>query len=591
MFEQMLVLFTIASVLILLIIDKIRYDVVALSALVFLTAARVIPANEAFSGFAHPAVITVASVLVIGQGLMNSGLVDVISEMVAKVGSRLTLQIFVLCIMVAVCSAFINNVGALALFMPVAIRLAKKNERSPSLLLMPIAFSSLLGGMTTLIGTPPNIIISTFRAEATGMDAFNMFDFSPVGIFVAVVGIIFISLIGWRLIPVRKGNSSDFFEINNYLTEVRLTDESKAIGSCVYEFEEFSDGDVLVVGSIRGDEKIVAPNPFRKLQAGDIVIVRSSAEALTSLIDKAKVELVANKDIPLDNEELKADDVTTVETVIMNTSPLIDKSARSLRLRYRYGVNLIAVSREGELVRQRLNNIRLKAGDILLLQGRSETLNEILPTLGCLPLAERPIRIGYPKRLMLALSIFIVAISLATMGWVTFPIAFIGGAIMMILLDLISVQEIYNSIDWSVIVLLGAMIPVSTAFETTGGAAMIADRFLYFSPYLPEWGLLAGLLIVTMLLSDIVNNAAAAVLMAPIGIQLAQALNYSVDPFLMAIAIGASCAFLTPIGHQSNTLILGPGGYKFRDYWPMGLPLEIIIVTVAVPLLLFFWPL
>ncbi|NCC82154.1 MAG: SLC13 family permease, partial [Clostridia bacterium] len=334
-----------------------------------------------------------------------------------------------------------------------------------------------------------------------------------------------------------------------------------------------------------------APNPFRKLQSGDIVIIRSSADALASLIDKAKVKLLADKKISFGDEDLKQDDISIAEAVVMNTSPMIDRTARSLRLRYRYGVNLIAVSRQGELLRQRLNNIRLKAGDILLLQGRDETLNEIIPVLGCLPLAERPIKIGYPKRLVLALSIFFSAITLATLGFVTFPVAFIGGAILMVLLELISLEEIYKSIDWSVIVLLGAMIPVSTAFETTGGAEMISQAFLYFAPFLPDWGLLAGLLVATMILSDIVNNAAAAVLMAPIGIQVAQGMNYSEDPFLMAVAIGASCAFLTPIGHQSNTLILGPGGYKFKDYWPMGLPLEILILLAGVPMLMFFWPL
>ncbi len=589
--DQYLVLFTIAAVLVLFIIDKIRYDIVALIALIFLTATRVIPAPQAFSGFSHPAVITVAAVLVIGQGLLNSGLVDVITDMVNKVGNRITVQVFVLCSMVAVCSAFINNVGALALFMPVAIRVAKKSEISPSILLMPIAFASLLGGMTTLIGTPPNIIISSFRSESLGNQPFNMFDFSFVGVGVVVLGIIFISLIGWRLIPIRKGNTGDFFQINDYITEVVVEEDSKAIGKCVYEFEEFSEGDVLVIGSIRGNEKIVAPNPFRKLQSGDIVIVRSSAEALSSLIDKAKVKLLADKKITFGDDDLKQDDIDIAEAVIMNSSPMIDKTARSLRLRYRYGVNLIAVSRQGEMLRQRLNNIRLKAGDILLLQGREETLSEILPALGCLPLAERPIRIGYPKRLALALGIFATAITLATLGFISFPIALIGGAVLMVLLDLISLEEIYTSIDWSVIVLLGAMIPVSTAFETTGGAEMISRSFLFFAPYLPDWGLLAGLLIATMILSDIVNNAAAAVLMAPIGIQVAQGMSYSEDPFLMAVAIGASCAFLTPIGHQSNTLILGPGGYKFKDYWPMGLPLEILIVLAGVPMLMYFWPL
>lgn len=589
--DQILLLITLAVTLVLFVVDKIRYDIVALIALIFLTVTKVIPTTEAFSGFSHPAVITVAAVLVISRGLMNSGLVDVITELVNKVGKNTTIQVFILCSLVAFCSAFINNVGALALFMPVAIRVAKKSEKSPSVLLMPIAFASLLGGMTTLIGTPPNIIISSFRSESLGNAPFNMFDFSPIGASLTFAGIVFISLIGWRLIPKRKSSTGDFFEINDYLTEVILGEDSKAIGKCVYEFEEFSEGDVLVVGSIRGKEKIVAPNPFRKLQAGDIVIIRSSAEALSSLIDKAKVRLVSDKKITLGDDDLKQEDISIVEAVIMNNSPLIDKTARSLRLRYRYGVNLVAVSRQGKMMRERLNNIRLKSGDILLLQGRTETLGEILPILKILPLAERPIRIGYPKRLILALSIFIIAITVATLGFITFPVALISGGVIMVLFGLVPLEEIYTSIDWSVIVLLGAMIPISIAFETTGGAERISKAFLYFASYLPDWGLLAGLLIITMLLSNIVNNAAAAVLMAPIGIQIAQGMSYSEDPFLMAVAIGASCAFLTPIGHQSNTLILGPGGYKFTDYWPMGLPLQILVVIGAVPLLMYFWPL
>ncbi len=590
--DQILVLITIGTILALFIIDKIRYDIVALLALIFLTGAKVISPEDAFAGFSHPAVITVAAVLVISQGLLNSGLVDVITDMVNKVGDKTTVQVFILSSLVAFCSAFINNVGALALFMPVAIRVAKKSGKSPSVLLMPIAFASLLGGMTTLIGTPPNIIISGFRSESLGDVPFNMFDFSPIGVGVTIVGIIFISLIGWRLIPVRQSNTGDYFEINDYLTEVVIEEDSKAIGKKVYEFEEFSEGDILVVGSIRGNEKVVAPNPFRVLQVGDIVIVRSSAEALSNLIDKAKVKLSpTSKGKDILGDDLNQDDIEMVEAVITNNSNMVDKTARSLRLRYRYGVNLIAVSRQGEMLRQRLNNIRLKSGDVLLLQGSTGTLNEILPILGCLPLAERPMRIGYPKRIFLSLTIFIASITIATLGFLTFPVSLIGGGILMVLLGLISLDEIYSSIDWSVIVLLGAMIPVSIAFETTGGAEKISRVFLYFANYLPNWGLLAGLLISTLILSNIVNNAAAAVLMAPIGIQVAQGMSYSADPFLMAVAIGASSAFLTPIGHQSNTLILGPGGYKFRDYWPMGLPLTILIVFVAVPLLMHVWPL
>lgn len=585
-----MVFVTLALTLILFIWGKIRYDIVALLALLFLVLMDIVPAAEAFSGFGHPAVITVAAVLIVSQALQRSGLIDVAGRFLDFAGSNLLVQIAILSLVVAVASAFMNNIGALAILMPVAIHLARKNGYSPSYLLMPMAFASLLGGMTTLIGTPPNIIIATFRADIMG-EPFGMFDFSKVGVFVAIAGMIFMVFIGWMLIPKRKAQSSeeDFFDIENYITEVKVTKESKIKNKTIGDLEEFSGTGVVVLGLVRDNKRIHAPSDSFDLKTNDILILEADTDSLKSFVGNTKTELVGGKKFHKDAKG--SDDILIQEAVVMENSPLIDETAAGLRMRSRYGINLLAIARRDKKIRQRIDNVKFRTGDVLLLQGRSININDAITSMQCLPLAKRELSIGEKRRTLFALSVFFISVVLVVAGLLPVQIAFALAAVTMVLSKILHVRDLYNSIDWPVIILLGAMIPVGTAFETTGGAMLITEQITGVGQQFPPWVLLAMLLIITMFLSDLINNAATVVLMAPIAINTAHELGFSVDPFLMAVAIGGSCAFLTPIGHQSNTLVMGPGGYKFGDYWRVGLPLEILIVAAGVPLIMWFWPL
>ncbi|MBR1367995.1 potassium transporter TrkA [Methanocalculus chunghsingensis] len=589
MAEMAIVFGTLLLALVLFATGKIRYDIVALIALLIVTIAGIIDPMDAFLGFGHPAVITVAAVLIVSRGLQNSGLIDILSRWVGRVGDGEVKQIFSMTGIVAVLSAFMNNVGALALMMPVAIRTARKNGRSPSFLLMPVAFGSLLGGMITLIGTPPNIIIATYRVQ-NGADPFLIFDFAYVGIGVAICGILFISLVGWRLIPMRESPAStdELFSVKNYLTEVKVPEGCKLSGKMIADIGAVSEAEVMVVGVIRSGRRIVAPSSYERILDEDILIIRADSDDLQTLIDATGFELAGKADVS--EEVIGSDSVGIIEAIVKPDSPIIDNTAYSANLRWIHGINLLAVAREGSRIRERLNQIRFRAGDILLLQGKKDAMAASLPALGCLPLAEREIRIGAPKWILLAIAIFGSALLVSALGILPVQVTFSAAVVLMILTSIISLREAYASVEWPIIILLGAMIPVGQALETSGGAQLIAESIVIGSSMFPPWMTLTLLLVITMFLSDLVNNAAAAVLMAPIAIGIALDFGASIDPFLMAVAIGASCAFLTPIGHQSNTLVMGPGGYRFTDYWRMGIVLEMIIVIVSIPLLLIFWP-
>lgn len=588
--EQWIIFGTLLLTLVLFITGRWRYDVVALIALLIVTLTGLIPASHAFSGFGNPAVITVAAVLVISRGLQNSGIVDWISQKLENLKGGLTIQLLVLTSLIALLSAFMNNVGALALLLPVVLRMAHKKQMPASKMLMPLAFASLLGGMITLIGTPPNMIASAFRQE-TGAPAFGMFDFSPVGLGVAVVGILFISLVGWRLIPVRSSKSSDanLFDIENYITEVRIPDDCVLNGKRLRELGLVTKADVNIIGLVRDGERRMEPSSLIKLLAQDILIVSADTENLKKLVENSDLELVGSEKIG--KADLESESVVLAEAVIMPNSVMLGGTARSLNLRANYGVNLLAVARQNQVLRNRLDRIRFRAGDVLLLQSHIETLKGVIETLGCLPLEGRGLRIGKPRQLLMTLGVFLAALLVSALGYVPAQVSFMAAVVMMVTTKIVSLREAYESVDWPIIILLGAMIPVGEALETTGGAQLVADGLLQLSNQMPPAVTLLIALVGTMFLSDVINNAAAVVLMAPIGISLAQGMGVSVDPFIMAIAIGASCAFLTPIGHQSNTLVMGPGGYRFGDYWRMGLMLEVIVVVVALPLILLVWPL
>jgi len=607
--DQLIVFGVLAATLVLFIWNRWRYDLVALGALLACTLSGVVPAGEVFAGLAHPAVISVAAVLVLSRGLLNAGVVDSVARRLMQVGERPWAQVAALTGIVALSSGFMNNVGALALFMPVAIWMSRQSGRSPSYLLMPLAFGSLLGGMLTLIGTPPNLIIAGYRAEA-GEAPFGMFDFLPVGVAVTLAGVVFIALLGWRLVPRRQeqeGNG-DLFEISAYLTEVRVPEGCKYAGRTLHALINAvrDEADVQVIALIRGEERQRMPSTYEVLREADILLVEADSDSLKALLDVTGVELAADsdgqKDKPDDEPaaeqgqgEKKAKDrhgeLTLAEAIVTPGSMLVGTTASGLDLRERHGVNVLAVARQGQRLRQRLGQIRFAAGDILLVQARENALQASLSGLGCLPLASRGLSITTPRNVLLASAIFALTLGVIALGVLPAAVALVTGALVMILVGLIPLGRIYESIDMPVIVLVAAMLPVGEALETTGGSQLIADALLGLGQSLPAAATLALLMVAVMLISNVVNNAAAAVLAAPVAISLARGLEASVDPFLMAVAIGASCAFLTPIGHQSNTLVMAPGGYRFGDYWRLGLPLSILVVLCAVPAILWVWPL
>lgn len=566
-----------------------RYDVVALLALLVLTIVGIVPADEAFTGFGHPAVITVAAILVLSRGLINAGIINPVVRSLSSMTNRPGLQVAALTGLVALCSGFMNNIGAMALSMPIAIAMARKAGRSPSYLLMPLAFGSLLGGLLTLIGTPPNIIIATFRAEVKG-EPFRMFDFLPVGLAVAAAGVAFIALMGRFLIPQRQGQTSpeDLFDISEYLVEVEVPEKAKVVSKSIMELNQIIDGEVIVAGVQRNGQRILAPSGTELLRIGDTLTIEIVPESLQALLDSTGLQLAGSKRSL--EHSVSSEQVKVIEAVITPSSIMINRSVQHLQLRRRHGINMLAVARQGQRVKPPLRKVRFQPGDVLLMQVDEATMSDALSTLGCLPLADRDLKIGKQRRALPALAIFVIALALAAFGVLAVQVAFAGAALAMVASGLVTLRGAYDAIDWSIIVLLGAMIPVGTALETTGAAAMVADGMLALGSTAPPIVILTMLLIATMFLSDVINNAAAAVLMAPIGIGLAAGLEVSADPFLMAVAIGASCAFLTPIGHQSNTLVMGPGGYRFGDYWRLGLPLEIVIVLVAVPAIAWVWP-
>jgi len=585
-----------------------RHDMVAVGALLACVLGGLVPFGDAFNGLGHPAVVTVACVLVLSQGLQNSGAVDVLARTLLPSKSGPTLAIAALTALAAVLSGFMNNVGALALLMPVAIQAARRLELPPGKLLMPLAFGSILGGTTTLIGTPPNLIVSGFRAEA-GLRSFAMFDFAPVGLAVAALGVVFVALVGWRLVPSRKPAGIEGFETEAYLTEARVTEGSKADGKTLREIESALDeSGAQVVGLVRNDVRVTAPSPGRMVRAGDILVIEADAEALSGALSSLGLKLEeakasaeeddgrgeqkpAGKDKDDEDKSAKSDEIALVELAVLPQSSLVGRSASDLMLRSRFGVNLLAVSREGHRSTARLRTIDFAAGDVLLMQGPPESVAEFSSNSGCLPLAERELRIPDKRKAITAGAIMLLAVSGAAFGLVPAAISFAAGVLASMVFRTVAPRAVYESIDWPVVVLLAMLLPVAGAMQSTGAADLVARLLL---ERIAQGDAIVGLvviLIATMVLTDLMNNAATAAVMCPIALGAAGQLGANPDTFLMAVAVGSSCAFLTPIGHQNNTLILGPGGFRFGDYWRMGLPLDLLVIAVAIPTLLLVWPL
>ena len=589
--DQTILLLILLALLVLLVWGRWRYDIVALGALFTASVFGIVPQTELFSGFGNSATITVVLVLIVSFGLTKSGAVEFVTDFIEPVVDKPFLHIAALSFLAAFLSMFMNNVGALALLMPIAIQSTTRAGRAPASVLMPLSFASILGGLVTLIGTPPNILIANYREQVTG-EAFSMFDFAPVGGGIAICGIIFMLLFGWKLVRVRKQTAGlELFDVEEYLFELRVTSESDAAGQTVKQLKQaMVDNKMDLLSIIHKGERF--PNTYHcrghELVNNDLLMVQGSQDAVDDFATLHGLEMVSAENAR--QEILHSEDSQISEIVVTPQSTIVGRTPTDIRFNRRYGVNLLAASRSGSPHQGRLRDFEFETGDVLLLHGGEDELYDAITKMNCYPLAQRDLDIKRSEKAAWALGIFILAISAAASGMMSIQLALGMATVGMALLNIVPVREFYDGVDWPVVILLGAMIPIGAALETTGTTTLLVDGILSVAGDLSPVMIIALILIVTMTVSDVLNNAATAILMAPIAYNIAQSLQLNPDAFLMAVAVGASCAFLTPIGHQNNALIMGPGGYKFSDYWRMGLPLEIVIVAVALPLLLIVWP-
>lgn len=602
--DQIMLCALLAATALLFVSGRVRHDLVALAALLAAVLLGLVPADQAFSGFGNAAVITVACVLVLSHGLQRSGVVDALARALLPSGLGSISTIAALSALAAALSAFMNNVGALALMMPIAMKAASRLDMQPGQFLMPLAFGSILGGMTTLIGTPPNLIVAEYRHEVTG-EAFAIFDYAPVGLAVAVAGLIFIVVIGWRLVPVRERSGIEGFDTGTYFSEVVVPEDSKAAGMTLRQIENaIEDSEIQILGLVRDNSLRHSPSPRIKARANDILILEAEPEGLSAAVSSLGLTLSDPRSAEAqDTHEtegeprnrlmgiIKPSDepVSLVELVVAPNSPLIGRSPRGLDLRHRFRLSLLAITRQDRRRIGRLGTARLRSGDVLLMQGTSDALSEFAADHELMPLADRPISFPSRTEMLTAGGIMIAAVTMAASGLLATPVSFALGVLAVVLTGVVPLRGLYQAVDWPVIVLLACLLPVANAMLTTGAADLIATKLVdYVAGGAPVLALVV-ILLVTMTLSDVMNNAATVAVMAPIALGVAGSLGASQDAYLMAVAIGGSCAFLTPIGHQNNTLILGPGGFRFGDYWRLGAPIQVIVVAVSVPMILLVW--
>lgn len=574
----------------LLVWGRIRYDLIAFGALILGATLGLVPAEDVFSGFGHSAVAIIALVLIVSRGLSSSGAVELVASKLIDPDRALPLHIAVVAALAASLSAVINNVAALALLMPLDIEAAKKAKRAVGQSLMPLSFATILGGMVTLIGTPPNIVISEYRRGALG-DPFGMFDFAPVGLAVAIAGIAFVALFGWRLLPTRTSllDTEKAVEMGRYVAELRIGEQALEEGMVVKDlYPNANDVDVHILGLVRSGKRIRGLARREELRAGDFLVVEGEPKSIEAFMGQSKLDFAGSEK---HEGGVVASGLTLSEVIVPDGSRIQGRTARSLGLLQRHSVTLLGVARGGESFQDRVRLLPIRAGDVLLLLGAPENVAAASEWLGVLPLEGRQTEVVQRSKAGLSIGVFFLAVALALAGFVPLPVALGGAVIAYVALGLVSGREVYASVEWKVIVLLASLIPLAEAFERFGGAELIANQIVVLTGGYPAWMSLFALMIVTMTLSDFLNNVATTLIAAPISMSIAAETGTNPDTYLMTVAVAASCAFLTPIGHKNNTIIMGPGGYRFGDYWRIGLPLEAIVVCVAVPTILYVWPL
>lgn len=588
--QQLIVFSILFAAMGLFVWGRFRHDVVAMLALLAGVATGVVPTDKVFSGLADDVVVLVGCALIISAAIARSGLIDALLQVLAPYLTSTQSQVAVLAGLAAVFSGFIKNIAALAVLMPLAIQLARRSKTSPSRLLMPLSFAALLGGLVTLIAGSPNIIVSRVRVELTGTP-FGMFDFTAVGAVLAVAGVVYLAF-GYRLLPDERravASAEMSFDISDYITEAKVGPDAAIVGKSVADFATLVDREVEIVAIIRHGRRRQWPTGNTIIDEGDVMLLEGEPESLERAVVKAKLDLARQHKPP--DPETSTDDIAVVEVVVAPFSLLVGRTPEELRLYDRYNVNVLAVSRKGTCISTRLRSTALQAGDVVIMQGDLSQLPDTLRELDCLPLAQRKIQLAQTRKTILPIGIFASAIALAITGTVPVAVAFFGAVVLILLLGCLPPRDAYDSLDAPILVMLAALIPLSDAVRTTGGTELISGWLSSLASGLPPIGALGLVLVAAMLVTPFLNNAATVLVMAPIAASVAIKLRLNPDPFLMAVAIGASCDFLTPFGHQCNTLVMGPGGYRFGDYMRLGLPLSLLIIVLGVPLIAMVWSL
>ena len=568
---------------------RFRYDLVSLGVLLAGVLIGVVPAKRAFDGFSNEIVIIIGAALVVSAGIARSGVVEAAMRPLLPRLKTEQAQVPALVIITMLISMVTKNVGALAMMMPVALQIARNTGVSPGRLLMPMSFASLLGGLVTLIGTSPNIIVSEVRQQVSG-HPFQLFDFAPVGLGLAGMGALFLAF-GYRLLPKNRVGSAGFdaaLATIAYTTEAKVPDDSTHDGESVAALTALAEGSA-VTAIIRGSRRLTAIEATTPIKSGDILILSGEQRVLDELIGRAQLELLRD-DAPVTVGE-PTEEVRSVEAVIGPGSVLIGRSAKRLDLQEQFNVKLIAVSRGETRVTERLRGLRLQEGDVLVLQAGQTKVPDLLQSLGCLPLAERSVKLGGGHRSYVPLAILTVAMVLVALRIVPVTVAFVGAAVAMVAARTLPMREAYGALDGHVLVLIAALVPISEAVRATGGTALIAHALSHGLAGVQPIIVLGALALTAMMCAPFLHNVPTVLVLGPIAAALAKGLGFNPDAFLMAVAVGAACDFLTPIGHQCNTLVMGPGGYRFGDYARLGAPLSILVIVVGVPLIAFIWPL
>jgi di/tricarboxylate transporter len=587
--SAMLALAVVAAAMFLFISGKLGVDVIALCVLAGLIVLGLIRPDQALYGFASPATATVAAMFVLSAGLVRTGLVEWLSRWLDKLAGRGETQlILVLCFAIAFLSAFIVNTATVAIFIPVATVLAMSRRVSPSKVLMPLSFASQFGGVCTLIGTSTNILVNSI-AVSRDMRAFGLFEFAPLGMAMSGAGILYLMLVGRWMLPKRSvaAEEVDKYRLADYLAELSVAEQSPLVGKKWDKRRASKGANVNLIKIIRGDKPVSRPSNTI-IREGDILLIHGDVDKLMSM--KERLGLGIQAGVTMDDRELSSDEVRLVEVLIPPRSTLVGRTLRGSGFLRRYHSVALAIQRRGRILRHRLRDIRLDGGDTLLLKVGKKDVPRLIKASGVIVTNELTELYLRKDRAVIALLVFLAVLALAAFRIVPILVAALIGAVGMVLGRCISVEEAYQAIDWKVVFLLGGIIPLGLALEQSGAAQWLAGSivspFAGFGPVM----VLAALYLFTAILTELMSNNAAAVILAPIALSLAASMNVDPRPFLVAITFAASTSFATPIGYQTNTMVYAPGGYQFTDYTRVGGPLNLIFWGLAVLLIPMIWP-